>query len=227
MIKIPKTITSLSSVMFAEEALKRKIVVKHLNPYSKGPAFMEFTLGKHKEYIKGQMFGLTSCHAQQILRDKNTTKLFLHESSIHTLPGRVFNEGDSKVIDTYCKKVGYPVVVKPLDGALGRGVHMNIRKKKELVEAVNACLSKSSTVFVEKMFVGIEYRILATRSKVLGVTKRVPANVVGDGKNTISKLITIKNKDPRRTDSLESSLRTIKVDKHVRGQCFCFVVGRR
>jgi len=65
---------------------------------------------------------------------------------------------------------------------------------------------------VEKEFHGEEYRIFATRDKYVAAIHRVPANVVGDGVNTIKKLIDIKNTDPRRGSGHRKSLVRIKVD---------------
>ena len=207
MKKIPKTIRSQGSQMLAQEALDRGITVKHLDPHYNGPSFMEFVLGKHTEYIKGQMFGLTLRSAQQITTDKFLTKEFLNRASISTLQGKVFNENNNiEEMDVYCKKIGYPVVIKPFNGALGRDVFVNINDKKELSVAVKKSAIK--TILIEKMFVGTEYRILTTASKVLAIMRRIPANVIGDGKNTISKLIAIKNTIPNKT--------SIKIDKWVR-----------
>ena len=50
------------------------------------------------------------------------------------------------------------------------------------------------------MFIGDEYRILATQNKVLSIIKRIPPNIIGDGISTINELIKIKNQNPIRIE---------------------------
>jgi D-alanine-D-alanine ligase-like ATP-grasp enzyme len=75
---------------------------------------------------------------------------------------------------------------------------------------------------VEPQFEGTEYRLLATRTKLLAATKRVPANVSGDGENDIQYLINEKNDDPRRNGIMENVFPKIPTDstliRHLRKQ---------
>ena len=50
-------------------------------------------------------------------------------------------------------------------------------------------------------------------NKLVAAAKRVPANVVGDGKNSIQQLIDITNKDPRRGYGHENVLTEIEIDR--------------
>ncbi|MCA9369485.1 bifunctional glutamate--cysteine ligase GshA/glutathione synthetase GshB, partial [Candidatus Woesebacteria bacterium] len=56
----------------------------------------------------------------------------------------------------------------------------------------------SKTIIIEEMFAGEEYRILATREKVIGILNRRPASVLGNGVDPIKILIQEKNKNPLR-----------------------------
>jgi glutamate--cysteine ligase len=111
-----------------------------------------------------------------------------------------------------------PLVVKPTHGNKGESVFMNITQESEFLQAVAACLlyhpSNDSGVVVEEQFVGKEYRILATRTEVLAVVNRIPANVVGDGNHSIQQLIDQKNADPRRHDP-NGGLFQITIDEMV------------
>ena len=210
-----KSIKSISSVLLAEEALERGIVVKHLNPYQDDEAFLELNYKKHKEFIIGQRTSKTSLEAYWILENKELTKEFLRRNNINVAAGKVFKKEDFDEVAAYCEKIKFPVVIKPVAGAHGEDVYTNINNKKELRTVLKEVLKKNDYILVEKMFFGTEYRLIATRNKFLAATNRIPANVVGDGIHNIKELITIKNSDSRRGDDYKKALIKIKVDKGV------------
>jgi len=71
----------------------------------------------------------------------------------------------------------------------------------------------SRRVIVEKFITGFDFRVLVIDNKLVAAAKRVPAHVVGDGKNTIQYLIDETNKDPRRGYGHENVLTQIDVDR--------------
>jgi len=210
-----ESIKSISSVLLAEEALRRGITVKHLNPYRDDEAFLELDYKKHKEFIIGQRTSQTSLEAYWILENKELTKEFLRRKNINVAEGKVFKKNDSDKVVAYCEKIKFPVVIKPVDGAHGEDVYTNINNKKDLKAVLKKVLKKNDYILAEKMFLGTEYRIVATRNKFLATTNRIPANVVGDGIHSIQELINIKNSNPMRGDNYEKSLLKIKVDKNI------------
>ena len=62
---------------------------------------------------------------------------------------------------------------------------------------------------VEDYLAGTEYRFFVLGDETLAVLLRVPANVIGDGKNTVRELVEIKNSDPLRGDGSRSPLKKI------------------
>jgi glutamate--cysteine ligase len=98
-----------------------------------------------------------------------------------------------------------PLVVKPDMGTQGKAITVGVNTISEyntaLKKAANFSKRKDSWIVVEEQLVGFEeYRVLVTREKVIGVIKRIPANVVGDGVSNIRKLVKIKNLHPLRGD---------------------------
>ena len=213
-----KSIKSISSVLLADEALRRGITVKHLNPYRDDEAFLELDYKKHKEFIIGQRISKTSLEAYWILENKELTKEFLRRNDISVAKGKVFRKDDSDKIITYCEKIKFPVVIKPVAGAHGKDVCTNINNKKELKAVLKEVLKKNDYILAEKMFFGTEYRLIATRNKFLAATNRDPANIVGDGIHNIRELINIKNSDPRRGNTCQDIFVKIKIDNIVKGK---------
>jgi len=207
------TIRSISSVLLAEEAMKRGIKVEHINPYRYDEAFLELDYNGHREILIGQRSSKTSLEAYWILENKDLTRIFLQKSGISVAEGRVFRKEDAKEAPGYCENIGYPVVAKKIAGSHGDMVFAGINNSKDLDEALSAIFQNNNLVLIEKKFDGKEFRILATKRKVIGVINREPANVTGDGIHRIGELVELKNKDPKRGDEHDSFLTKIKIDE--------------
>ena len=207
-----KSIKSISSVLLAEEALQRGITVKHLNPYQDDEAFLELDYKKHREFIIGQRISKTSLEAYWILENKDLTKEFLRRNNINVAAGKVFEKNDFDKVVAYCEKIKFPVVVKPVAGAHGNLVFIGLNNRKDCNMAIKKIFQENDFILVEKEFEGKEFRFITTASKVLAVTYRDPANVVGDGAHNVRELIRIKNKDPKRGEKNERPLTKIKID---------------
>ena len=113
------------------------------------------------------------------------------------------NEWELSIL--YAKKIGFPVVIKPVFGSHGDNIYMDIEDGIELKEIVkNVYVEKLKTAFIiEKQFEGKEYRVFLTKEGNYAVLHREPAHIIGDGKHTISELIEIENeKRKERTNCL-------------------------
>src|SRR5699024_6045996 len=116
----------------------------------------------------------------------------------------------------YSNNLTYPLVVKPTDGSSGRGVITNIENQdalKEAVQFVRTTLGHEN-ILVQEHVQGKEVRIYVLNKRVIAATNRMPANVIGDGRSTILKLIEKKNEARKQVPHLYS--RPIKVDGEIR-----------
>ncbi len=96
-------------------------------------------------------------------------------------------------------KLSYPLIAKPLDGSLGKGVTWGIESERELRSAAQHALlaygkRKNISFLVEEMFLGNEYRVLVLDGRVISCVQKIPAGVTGDGSSSIRNLITAFNK---------------------------------
>ena len=150
--------------------------------------------------------------AVELGADKGVSKQKMIEAGISTPEGKSFSEDvkNTKIID-YAKEIGFPVVIKPTDGSYGRGVLTGIENEEQLKQALDHLRDEQGyrNVLVEHHVPGDEYRIYVVGDKVAGVIKRIPANVVGDGKNTIRSLIATKNKEKVKNPRLITCLITV------------------
>ncbi len=211
-----KNIRSLSTILLVKEATKRNIEVEHINNYQEGMTFLELLYKGHFEYIVGQSSSKTSYTAYYAQKNKALTKSLLSRAKINVSKGKLFHKNNISEAHRFIKEIGYPVVIKPFDGAHGDLVFIGLKNKKDSDEAIKKIIKKSDHALIEKEFKGKEFRFITTTSKVLAVTYRDPANVVGDGTHNIRELIKIKNKDPKRGEKNEKPLTKIKIDNITR-----------
>jgi cyanophycin synthetase len=110
------------------------------------------------------------------------------------------------------ERLGFPVVVKPLNANHGRGVSINLRDKESVRVAFDKAREHSRTVIVETFLEGFDHRMLVVNGKLIAVAKRIPGHVVGDGEHTVEELVEIVNSDPRRGIGHEKVLTRIELD---------------
>lgn len=111
-------------------------------------------------------------------------------------------------------RIGYPVVLKPLDGNHGRGVGIDLRDEAAVRAHFPSARreSRAGVVIVESFITGRDYRILVVGGRVIAAAERVPAHVIGDGRHTVRELVAITNADPRRGIGHEKILTRITLD---------------
>lgn len=152
--------------------------------------------------------------AVEIGGDKEKTKQYLLKAGVNTPKGKLFSRdiNVNEIVSFATTTIGFPAVVKPLDGSYGKGVVTNIKSEKELKAALAYNFTKlaQDEVIVEKFINGNDYRIYVIDDKVVGAIRRTPANVIGDGESTIKLLIEQKNQLRKLNPRLISCL--IKVD---------------
>ncbi len=197
-----------STAAILEEAASRDIPYIRLNSAS----LVQLGQGVHAQRIRATMTSKTSALAVDIAGDKDLTTTLLgaaglpvpkHES-VRTLEGAL----------TAAHRIGFPVVIKPLDGNHGRGVCLNLMSDADVEKAFEIAQGESrrGTLVVESFITGRDYRCLIIGGKMQAIAERVPAHVTGDGQHTVAELVEITNADPRRGVGHEKVLTKIKID---------------
>lgn len=88
------------------------------------------------------------------------------------------------------KRIGFPCVIKPVDGGGGIGVTANIQSFKQLVVAFQLANSvKQGLVLLEKHIEGSDHRLMVIDGKFIAAIRREPSSVVGDGTHSIQELL--------------------------------------
>jgi cyanophycin synthetase len=189
-----------------EEAAARGIPWIRLNRYS----LCQIGYGVNQRRIQATVTSQTSSIGVELAGDKEETKLLLEQAEIPVPKGDIV-QSEAGLKDAV-RYIGYPLVIKPINGNHGRGITTNITTWEEALVAFAAAKQVSRSVIIEKFVVGEDYRLLVINHKLVAGAKRTPAGITGDGQSTVQQLIDAVNSDPRRGYGHEKVLTQITVD---------------
>ncbi len=196
-----------STGSIVEEAVARDIPWIRLGTNS----LVQLGYGINQMRFQATITCKTSNIAVDIACNKEQTKKMLDAASIPVASGGIcVDEEDLKAV---VDKIGYPIVIKPLDGNHGKGASINVKKWEDAVDGLTYAKKYSHRVIVEKFITGYDFRVLIIDNKLVAAAKREPAHVKGDGKQTIQQLIEETNLDPKRGYGHENVLTQIDVDR--------------
>ncbi|HSH21387.1 MAG TPA: cyanophycin synthetase, partial [Candidatus Caenarcaniphilales bacterium] len=209
-----------STQALIDEAVSRDIPWIRLDRHS----LVQLGQGVHQQRIRATMTSRTAAIAVDIASDKSLTNQLLSSAGL-PVPRSQTVRGEDGAVEA-ANQIGYPVVVKPLDGNHGRGVSLNLQTAEQVRRAYGLARSESrdGDVVVESYVQGNDYRVLVIDGTVAAVAERVPAGVTADGRHTVRELVEIENSDPRRGIGHERVLTRIHLtdaaEELVRGQGF-------
>jgi cyanophycin synthetase len=197
-----------STGSIVEEAESRDIPYIRLNEQS----LVQLGYGIHQQRIQATVTNRTNMISVDIASNKAATKKLLGEMGVPVPKG--FRISGEDQVKSAVESIGFPVVIKPLDGNHGRGATVGIENLEDACAAFHLAQeqSKSKWVVVEKMIAGEDFRALVVNNKLVAIAERTPAHVIGDGESTIEQLIERVNEDPRRGYGHEKVLTQIEVD---------------
>ncbi len=195
-----------STGSLVEEAESRNIPFIRLNDQS----LVQLGYGVHQKRIQATVTANTNMIAVDIAANKHATKTLLGDMGVPVPKG--YKIRDVEELESTLNSIGYPAVIKPLDGNHGKGATVGITTLEDAVVAFEKAKEYSRQIIVEKQLIGSDFRALVVNNQLIAVAKRIPAHVIGDGKSTVQELIDKTNADPRRGYGHENVLTHIDVD---------------
>jgi cyanophycin synthetase len=166
--------------------------------------------GKYQKRIEATVTSMTGLIATDIAGNKQLTKSLLGDIGIPVPKGDIARTVDEAV--EIAESIGYPVVIKPLNANHGKGVAVQLFTAKEVVEAFDRAVDFSDEIVVEQFIEGHDHRVLVIGGEVVAAAERLPAHVIGDGKQTVEALLEIENQNPLRGEGHEKPLSKIVVN---------------
>ena len=197
-----------STQAIIDEAVSRDIPFMRLNESS----LVQLGQGKYQERIRATMTSGTPALAVDLAGDKKLTTQLLAAAGLPVPRSEIVRTEDEAV--AAAKRIGFPVVTKPIDGNHGRGVGLDLQDEKTVRAGFHRALGEArrKSVILENYVTGNDYRVLVIGGHMVAVAERVPAHVIGDGERTVAELVEITNADPRRGIGHEKVLTKINVD---------------
>ncbi|HEX8412018.1 MAG TPA: cyanophycin synthetase [Thermoanaerobaculia bacterium] len=195
-----------STKAIVDAAVKRNIPFMRLDELN----LVQLGYGANSKKIQATIASTTRFLGVEIAGDKDKTKAILGFHGIPVPGGDVTRHLDEAI--EIANRIGWPIVVKPLDASQGRGIVTNIRNEEELRVAFENAKTYRTSVIIERYLPGKDFRLLCINQKFVAAAERVPAHVIGDGVHTISQLVDLANEDPRRGEGHEKVLTRIKID---------------
>ncbi|WP_281615295.1 bifunctional glutamate--cysteine ligase GshA/glutathione synthetase GshB [Flammeovirga sp. SubArs3] len=145
-----------------------------------------------------------------MMENKVMTKKLLEAANIRTPKGEQYSDV-IKAKEDFMFFKGKAIVIKPKSTNFGLGITIIKENKNEEFyhRAIQMAFEHDNSILIEEFVTGKEYRIFIIKDEVVGILHRVPANVKGDGENTIRELVIEKNKDPLRGKGYKTPLEKI------------------
>ncbi|MEO8084363.1 MAG: cyanophycin synthetase [Ardenticatenales bacterium] len=195
-----------STASLVRAAEERDVPWLRLNRYS----LIQLGHGKYQRRIQATVTGETRHIAVEIASDKEETNRILRDLGLPVPEQRLVYDAEEAV--RAAERIGYPVVLKPLNANHGRGVTIGVVTGDDVAAAFAHANVHANTVVVEKFVTGFDHRLLVIDGALIAASKRVPGHVVGDGVRTVGALVDITNEDPRRGIGHEKVLTRLEFD---------------
>lgn len=151
-----------------------------------------------KRYFRYSSLDLNPLGSSEISKDKGYANFFMKKMGYPIIFGKTFfsdswceaigSNRNSGAAYRYALKLGFPVVVKPNSGSQGVGVS-KVHNRREFFKALQFIFSRDRVALVQKAITGQDYRVVVLDNKIISVYRRIPLNVIGDGRSAIRQLL--------------------------------------
>jgi cyanophycin synthetase len=175
------------------------------------PGFVsQFGIGRNSIMMDSSSADGTSVVAVRLARNKSNTSQLLKRFRLPVAQHIVASSADEAV--AAAERIGWPVVVKPLNLDGGVGVRADLRTESELRAAFETAKEYAKVVMVEKHYAGVDHRFQVVGDKIIWQIAKLPGGVTGNGRDTIERLVEIANRDPRRGTGKRSTMKLLVLD---------------
>ena len=199
------SVINLGKKMYASPAaLVRDAILRGVDyrvlDHRENNSIIEFKKHGKKEYIVGATQTRKDNYIVHYLtNDKFESKEILQKNKLKTPKGIMISNklSEEQLEDLYENYEEKAIVIKPrtTNGGVGITVFATPPTKSQFLKAVNYAFEFDNDVLIEQYVQGEEYRFLVVNGKCISVVTRRSAQVIGNGKDTIEKLIEKKNKE--------------------------------
>lgn len=182
-----------STLPLLQAAHKQGIPFIHL-----GSGIFQLGWGSKSHRIDRSATELDSAIGARLAQNKALTARLLQGAGLPAPQHQVVTDAATAL--AAAQRLGWPVVVKPLELDRGEGVTIDVADGAALQAAFAAAqsLSPSRQVIVERQVAGCCHRLFIARGRLLYAVKRLPMSVLADGRRPIAGLVQAELEAQRR-----------------------------
>lgn len=175
-----------------KELIKRGIKVTIIDSKA---GIIRASYEQHEELIMDRDSSIMPYVDAVLAGNKMITKEYLKTYGVSVPIGCAFNANEEEYIKEAFRIFNSSVVIKPTFGSYGEDVCIDLRTEEEIMQAIKQIKQhrRNTEILIEAYFDAPEYRIFITKNGKYAVLNRRPAYIIGDGENTIEKLIAKEN----------------------------------
>jgi GNAT-family acetyltransferase (TIGR03103 family) len=190
--------------LIVDEARRRGV---HVEITDAEGGFFRLSNGGRSVHCRESLSEMTSGVAMSICDDKAVTRRVVERAGL-VVPDQMTADGNDDALAGFLKKHGR-VVVKPARGEQGRGVAVGLDTIEDIKAAIAVAREVCDRVLIEACFEGEDLRLVVIDFKLVAAAIRRPPHVIGDGRQTVRKLIEILS---RRRAAATGGESTIPID---------------
>lgn len=169
--------------------------------------------------LKDMRYPNNSREAMKLVKDKIAAEKLMKLSAVNTTNSSVYKETDAREAkeEFFSSNPKRLAVIKPINMSGGLGVNVRVDEKdfdyfwNDTVKVIKGSSKREVNLIVQDYIEGFEARAVVIEGELISIVARVPAYVVGDGKNSINNLVKIKNRERQKCAHLRK--RPIDLDE--------------
>jgi cyanophycin synthetase len=150
--------------------------------------------GARSRWLDSSFTDATSSLGVALARDKAAAARVLRQAGI-PVPDHIVVHDETQAVAA-AERLGYPVVVKPMDKDGGRGVFAGLKSPDKVRKGFAEAREYSENLLVETFIEGRDYRMVVLHGRLIFAAERIPGGVTGDGVSTVRQLLDRQNSEP-------------------------------
>jgi acyl-coenzyme A synthetase/AMP-(fatty) acid ligase/D-alanine-D-alanine ligase-like ATP-grasp enzyme len=177
-------LTGKSSMPVLQAAHAKGVPFRHL-----GLGVFQLGWGARARQIDRSTTVLDSAMGAKLSQDKVATGGVLRAAG---LPAAVHAVAETcEAARRAARRIGWPVVVKPVDRDRGEGVAVDVADDRVLQAAFDGAVrhSRIKQAIIERQVDGVCHRLFVSNGKLLYAVRRLPMSVTGNGRQTVAELV--------------------------------------
>ena len=169
--------------IITDEARRRGIGVDIIDAEG---GFFRLTFGGRSIVCRESLTSLTTAVAMSICDDKRVTRRIVKAAGVD-VPNQIYVDDEKRAREFVSSHEA--VVVKPARGEQGKGVSVGLKNWDDAAKAIGAARKICDEVIVEEYVSGVDLRLIVIDYRVVAGAIRKPAEVIGNGKDSVRELI--------------------------------------